>query len=205
MTIPRLHVVTDDEVLGRPDFPEMAAAVVDAGGEEVALHVRGPHTAGRTVYTMVTALREAASAAGALLVVNDRIDVALATGLGAVHLGARSLAPAEARRLLGDDVLIGRSIHDEEAAVAARADWLFFGHVFATPSHPGTPGRGPEALARAVGAAAGVPVVAIGGVDPSRVSEVTAKGAYGVAALRGVWDASDPAGAVRDYISALGG
>lgn len=206
-SVPRLHVVTDDRVLGRPDFPGMAAAVLVAGAGGVALHVRGPHASGRAVYELMSELRETAGTTGALLVVNDRVDVALAVGLDAVHLGGRSLPVAEARRLLGDEVLLGRSAHDDREvahSVADGADFVLFGHVYATPSHAGREGRGVEALAHAVEVAAGRPLVAIGGVDVSRVAEVRAAGAYGVAALRGVWDAAEPGSAVRDYISALG-
>jgi thiamine-phosphate diphosphorylase len=207
--VPRLHLVTDDEVLGSADFPRVAGALLDAGsvgGAGVALHVRGPRASGRRLYEIVSSLAEGARAAGALLVVNDRVDIALAADLPAVQLGRRSLPVAEARRLLGPGARIGLSTHaaDEAARAAAEgADWIFAGTIYATPSHPGRAGCGPEGLPPVVAAAVGTPVLAIGGVTPTRVAEVLAAGAHGVAVVRGVWRARDPAVAARAYLEAL--
>ncbi len=206
--LPRLHVVTDDSVLARPGFREDARAVLEAGGPEVALHVRGPHAAGAAVYALTRALLGVAEQAGAWLVVNDRVDVALALGLTRVHLGARSLPCGEARTLLGGRGVIGCSAHDPqelEGTTAAGADFVFFGNVFATASHPGRPGTGLDGLAAAVKGAGSVPVLAIGGVDTERIDDVWIAGAHGAAVLSGVWSASDPAARVRGYISALRG
>jgi thiamine-phosphate pyrophosphorylase len=204
--IPRLHVVTD-AILARADFPRVAAAVTRAGAGRLALHVRGPHTTGRAVYDIVDRLRPVADDVGASLVVNDRVDVALALDVRAVHLGTRSLAPEAVRRLLGPDGLIGCSTHGVDAvAVAASAgvDYVFLGNVFDTASHPEREGLGAEVLADAVVVADAAPVLAIGGIDVRRAAELRQAGAYGVAVLRGVWDAGSPADAVTDYISALG-
>lgn len=203
---PRLHVVTDDAILTRPDFLQTAEAVMDVGREAVALHVRGPHTSGAAVYEIVTALRPFARRAGSELVVNDRVDVALATDLGVVHLGSRSLAVAVVRRLLGEGARIGASAHGVRGVQACRvegADLVLLGNVYETASHPGRPALGEEVLREAVGRAGDVPVLAIGGVDVRRVERLTACGAYGVAVVSGVWCAPDPAGAVSEYISAL--
>lgn len=207
--VPRLHLVTDDSVLESADFARVAGALLDAGdigGADVALHVRGPHTSGRRLYEIASSLEERARAAGALLVVNDRVDVALAVGLSAVHLGRRSLPVAEARRLLGGGARVGVSTHAvDEAGRAAEqgAHWIFAGTIYATPSHPDREGCGPEGLKPSVRAAAGTPVLAIGGVTPERVAEVLAAGAYGVAVVRGVWRAPDPTVATRAYLEAL--
>lgn len=205
--IPRFHVVTDDDVLGDPGFPAVARTVLEAGGPGLALHLRGPHRGGRFIYEMARTLADAVEGTGALLVVNDRVDVLLATDLTAVHLGGRSLDPATVRGLVGPDVLIGCSTHDAEeveAGVAGGADYLAFGNVYATPSHPGRDGVGAKGLEGAVAAAGDTPLLAIGGVTPRRTEEVRGIGAFGVAVMRGVWDAPDPAHAVREYISALG-
>lgn len=204
--IPRLHVVTDDSVLARGDFPEVAGEVMDAGGGRLAFHVRGPHTTGRKVYHIVDRLRPVADGAGTLLVVNDRVDVALALDVRVVHLGARSLGPGPVRRLLGRDRRIGCSTHGLEAAAGAASaavDYLFLGNVYATASHPGRKGIGPGVLAEVAEAVGQVPLLAIGGVGVDRVAEVRARGAHGVAVLSGVWHAASPADAVTDYISAL--
>lgn len=202
--LPPLHVVTDDAVLARPGFAALALAVLAAGRGRVALHLRGPATGGARLYALAAALRGGAAEAGALLIANDRVDLARVAGLDGVHLGRRSLPPREARRLLPAGARVGVSVHDPEAARAAErggADYLVVGTVFATASHPDRPGSGPEGVAR-VGAAAGLPLLAIGGIVPDRIAVVRAAGAAGVAALSGVWDAPDPAAAVTAYLDA---
>jgi thiamine-phosphate diphosphorylase len=203
--VPGLHLVTDDAILARPDFRDHACAVMEAGGPALALHVRGPSTPGRTLYSLVQELRDPAGASGTLLVVNDRVDIALAAGLRGAHLGERSLPVAEARRILGAGVMVGASVHDPAAASAAAADgsaWLFVGTLYRTPSHPDRAGLGSDAI-RQFAAAAHVPIVGIGGITVAHVGEVRLAGAHGVAVIRGVWDAADPAGAVGDYLFAL--
>lgn len=204
--IPWLHVVTDDRVLARPDFEAAALEVLHAGGARVALHVRGPRTPGRAVYEAAAALKLPAGRVGAWLVVNDRVDVALALGTRHVHLGARSIPPIVARRLLGSDARVGRSVHSvrEAGGEGGEIDYLFAGTVFATPSHaeavPGGVG-----MVRAIADAGPAPVVAIGGITPRRVGRVIRSGARGVAAIRAVWDAPSPAGGVQRFLDVLPG
>ena len=206
--VPRVHVITDDAILAGAGFPDTARVVMEAGGGGLAFHVRGPRTSGRTLHRTVEALAAVADATEALLVVNDRVDVALAVGGVGVHLGGRSLETGRVRRLVGEQVPVGRSVHGvEEAAGAsgAGADYLFFGNVWPTPSHPERQGTGLEALARSAEAARPVPVLAIGGVTAARAGQAQRKGAGGVAVMRGVWGHPDPARAVTEYISALDG
>ena len=130
-------------------------------------------------------------AAGARVLINDRMDVALAANAGGVHLGEKSLplaAVVEWRRSAGrQDFWIGVSCHSLEYARAAErggADYVFFGPVYATPSKAsyGEP-QGVEKL-REVCASVGIPVLAIGGVDRNNIAECTAAGAAGIAAIR---------------------
>lgn len=203
-SVPPLHAVTDDGVLARPGFADAARAVLAAGGPRVALHLRGPSTSGRRLYALATALRGDAGEAGATLVVNDRADVALASGADAVQLGARSLAPADVRGMGIGEMRIGVSVHapaDLAALGETRPDWLLVGTLYATASHPGRAADGPSHLARFAGC--GVPLVGIGGVTPARVGEVVRAGAAGVAVLRGIWDAPSLADAVRAYLAAF--
>lgn len=207
LRIPRLHVVTDDGVLARRDFLEQARRVLEAGGEGLALHLRGPGTAGGALYRLAESLASPARQAGSLLMVNDRVDVVLALGLPGVHLGQRSLPPAAARRLLGGAVVVGVSVHGEEEARDVPqevVDFLLVGAVFATPSHPGQEGAGLGLLGR-VAAVSGLPLVAIGGITPARVREVVGAGAHGVAVKGGVWDQGDPAASVGVYARELQG
>ena len=200
MTVPPLHAVTDDAVVARPEFARVAAEVLEAGAAALALHLRAPRTPGRRGYELALALRAAAARSGARLIVNDRIDVALAVGADGVQLGRRSLAPADARRILGPGALIGVSVHsvDEARAAAGDADILVAGAIYPTASHRGESAAG-LGLIRDI-AALGIPVIAIGGVTVDRVGEARKAGAAGVAAIRGIWDETSPTAAARCYI-----
>lgn len=145
------------------------------------------------------------------VLLNDRLDVALATQAGGVHLGEKSLPPEEALRLVQSlhrerDFLIGVSCHSLEAAKAAErrgADYLFFGPVFATPSKAayGTP-QGLERLA-AVCQAVALPVLAIGGITLENTAHCLSAGASGVAAIRLFQDVPDMTAVVRALRAAL--
>jgi thiamine-phosphate diphosphorylase len=200
--IPLLHAVTDDAVVARAGFLERAGEVLAAGGTDVALHLRAPGASGRTLYDLATRLAELAAGSGSLLLVNDRVDVALAVAHG-VQLGRRSLPAGDAWRLIGGRWPIGVSVHDmDEAreAAAAGADFLLAGAVYPTDTHSGRPGTGVRLIESV--AALGIPVIAIGGVTPERAGGLRRAGAAGMAAIRGLWDAPSPADAVQTYIEA---
>jgi thiamine-phosphate pyrophosphorylase len=201
--IPLLHAVTDDAVVARAGFLERAGEVLAAGGAHVALHLRAPAASGRALHGLATRLAALAAGTGSLLLVNDRVDVALAAGARGVQLGRRSLSVADARTLVGRGMLIGASVHDggggREAAETG-ADFLLAGAVYPTATHPGHPGAGLRLIESV--SVLGVPVVAIGGVTPERAGELRRAGAAGMAAIRGVWDAPSPADAVQRTIEA---
>ncbi len=210
--VPALHLLTDEAVLERTDFAPVAADLMDMGGARIAFHLRGPRTGGRVLFEHARALLASARAADVLLVVNDRVDVALAVGATGVHLGRRSIPVVDARALLGFSARVGVSTHtDEEAAEASAegADWIFAGTIWVSSTHPDREGRGVGAITSAVAAVdatdgtAPVPVVAIGGVTPDRVATARKAGARGVAVIRGVWDAPDPGAALSRYLQAL--
>ena len=206
MSLPRLHAVAADDVLAGDGFVPLATALLEAGGREFALHLRGHHTPAAMMYEHAAALLPVAVRNGAMLVVNDRVDVALALDGAAVVVGRRSLPVPAARTLLGRRV-IGYSAH--EAAEAARsvrddADFVLLGTIYATASHPGRAGAGMD-LVRAAVRSADAPVVAIGGITPERTVEVIAAGAHGVAVLSGIFAAPDPRAALVTYLDVLGG
>ncbi len=204
--VPRLHVVTDDLVLTRTDFLHVARALLEAGGDALALHVRGPRTDGRRLYELVREL-VILDESGARVFVNDRVDVALTTGAAGVHLGRRSLSVAQARALVGSAAPVGVSVHDAREATEARqdgADYAFVGTLYPTPTHQGDAGGGPALLTEVAEVADGLSLLGIGGVTPERVSAVLHAGGHGVAVIRGVWGADDPARAVGEYLSLLG-
>jgi thiamine-phosphate diphosphorylase len=200
--MPPLHAVTDDAVVARPDFVGLAERVIAAGGPNLCLHLRAPRASGRRMYELVRALRDAVIGADAWLVVNDRVDVALAAAAHGAQVGGRGLSAADARRVLGPDYLLGASVHSVDEARAAKdggADFVLAGTIWETPSHPGRSAAG-LGLIREI-AALGISTIAIGGVTAGRAVEARDAGAAGVAVLRGVWDAPDPAAAVNWYLS----
>jgi thiamine-phosphate diphosphorylase len=209
--VPVVHAVTTDALLLDPAFPAAAARVLRALGPRGAVHLRSGALSARQLLALAERLVPEARQSGALLVINDRLDVALAAGTSAVQLTSGSIAVADARGLaarLAPGLWLGASVHDPAAARRASedgADWVVAGHVFATASHPGEPGRGVE-LVRACVAAGPLPVIAIGGVRPRDVAGLRRAGAAGVAAIRGIWGAalagSDAEDAATDYLTA---
>ncbi len=200
--LPRLHVVTDDAILARAGWRTEAESLCEVGGEALALHVRGPTSPGARVHERAASILRGARRHGTLLVVNDRVDVALAVGADGVHLGERSLPVREARALLPGRV-VGRSVHGAvalERGDADGADYAFVGTIHPTPSHEGVPGMGVSGLREAVRRAGGMPVLGIGGVDSSRVRPLLEAGAHGVAVMRVVWEHRDPARALADLM-----
>jgi thiamine-phosphate pyrophosphorylase len=189
---PILALVTSLSHLGDPKDPLTADRLVHrtraAASSGVNLvQVRARSLDGGALQRLVERVLGAVEGTGCRVVVNDRIDVALAAGAHGVHLRADSVPAARARRLLPHG-LLGRSIHSEgEAAAAAReavVDYLVFGTVFPTTSKPADhAAAGPVALQKAVRAAGGIPVLAIGGLTLDNVAEAAAAGAAGLAAI----------------------
>ncbi|HEY7768242.1 thiamine phosphate synthase [Longimicrobium sp.] len=198
-SLPPLHIVTDDEVVGRTDFADRARLILEAGGRDIVFHLRAPRASGRRLHDLADVISRTADG-GAVLLVNERIDVALAAADGA-QVGARGVRVRDAWRMLGPDRFVGASVHSAAEAIDAAAegaDFVVAGTIWPTPSHPGRAGAGLE-LIREI-ASSGIRVIAIGGVTPERAGEAREAGASGIAVIRGVWDAADPAEAVREYL-----
>ena len=151
------------------------------------------------------ALRQLCSRYGALFLVNDRIDIALAVDADGVHLGQGDLPPALARQLLGPEKLIGRSTHalaQLQQAMRDGCDYVGVGPVNATPTKPG---REPVGLdyVRQAAAESAIPFFAIGGIEASNLQAVLDTGATQVAVVRAITEAADPAQAARDLLERL--
>jgi thiamine-phosphate pyrophosphorylase len=142
----------------------------------------------------------------ALLIVNDRVDVALAVGADAVQRASTSLPVKDIRGLVGGQLKIGASVHSLPEAIEAEihgADWVVFGPIYDTPSKRGFgPPQGLDKLGR-VAATVRIPVIAIGGITPERVPEVRRAGAQGVAVISAILTADSPAAATRRFLEAL--
>jgi len=201
--LPRLHAVTDERIARRPDLDRVAQQLAAGGCEDLAFHARGRALSGLEHYELAVRL---SACPPARLFVNDRLDVALAAGAAGVQLGQGSLEPEDARRL-NPAWWIGKSVHDvreAEAAHAGGADYLLVGPVFSTATHPDRAPLGLARLQEIVGI--GLPVIAIGGVTPERMPELMAGAAiHGVAAIRALWHAADPADAARRLLQELNG
>lgn len=189
--LPRLHAITDERVLRLDDLGVRASAIA-AAGSAVALHARGPSLGGAALLGVAERFAALAWPAEAALVVNGRADIALAAGAQGVQLGRRDLLPSDARPMVPAG-WIGVSVHSEDEARQAAdegADYLLAGAVFATASHPGAPAQGLALIEAA--ARTGLPVIAIGGITADTAGQAAGAGAWGVAAIRALWDAARP-------------
>ncbi|MBY8849292.1 thiamine phosphate synthase [Saccharothrix sp. MB29] len=187
----RLYLCTPD----RPDLAEFADAALAGGVDVVQLRDKGIEA--KREIAALEVLAEACARHGALLAVNDRADVALAVDADVLHLGQDDLPVPLARRVVGEDVVIGRSTHDvaqaRAAAVEPGVDYFCTGPCWPTPTKPGRPARGLDVVrATAAAGGAGRPWFAIGGIDRARLPEVLAAGAGRVVVVRAVTEAEDP-------------
>jgi thiamine-phosphate pyrophosphorylase len=211
----RLMLITDRQLFpaGAPELlkaveaPPMLEAVEAAlEGGVTAVQLREPDLSARELYELALPLRELTKLHGAALIVNDRIDVALAVGADAVQLGWRSLNVAAARAVAGERIKIGFSAHglaDAQRAAQEGADYLILGSVFPTPSKVGLVDvLGLEQLA-AISSEIALPIVGVGGIDSGNARQVIEAGARGVAVIRAILGQSDPARAARELAARL--
>jgi thiamine-phosphate pyrophosphorylase len=180
-------MITDRRRLGPNAEGLLAGRVGAAAAAGVHLvQIRERDLEGRRYVRLVAGCVEAVRGTRARVLVNDRLDVALAAGAHGVHLRADSVAASRVRRMAPPGYVIGRSVHSAAEALHAAADggadYLLFGTVFPTASKPGQAAAGERALAEIV-AATSLPVVAVGGVTVATAPEVARTGAAGVAAI----------------------
>jgi thiamine-phosphate pyrophosphorylase len=196
-----LYLITDrTQTRGRPLESVIGAAL--RGGSR-AVQLREKDLSGRALYRLIERLVPVVHGHGGALLVNDRIDVALTLGLDGVHLSRTSLPPADARRLLGPERVIGASCHTVDEAVEAEeggADFIVFGPLFFTSSKARYgPPVGLERLGT-VRRRVRLPIFGIGGITSSNAATVMAAGVEGVAVISAVMAADDPAEAARDLL-----
>jgi len=201
----RLILVTDP-ALGAPrTLMDTVAAALRAGCPAVQLRDKGAGAS--ELLATARRLRALTDAWGALLFVNDRVDVALAAGADGVHLGPEDLTVAAARSWVGDRLMVGYSTDDPamaRKAQASGADYIGCGAVFGTSTKDvGGEAIGPERL-DAVAAAVDIPVVGIGGVNADNVGRIRETRAAGCAVVGAIMAAADPERATRDILARLG-
>jgi thiamine-phosphate pyrophosphorylase len=180
---PLVMMVTDRQRIGGELLDNIRRGV-RAGVDLIQLRERGLEDV--DLVAMAAQIRRETAGTPARLVINDRIDVALAAGADGVHLPARAVSGTRVRAIVPSGFLVGRSVHSTEEAVGAAAegcDYVVFGTVFESAGKPaGHAVAGIEALSR-VCAAVSMPVLAIGGITVDRVAEVVRAGAVGVAGI----------------------
>jgi thiamine-phosphate pyrophosphorylase len=190
----------------RPDLAEFADAAL-AGGVDV-LQLREKGIEARDELAALEVLAEVCARHGALLAVNDRADVALAADADVLHLGQDDLPVAWARRIVGDDVVIGRSSHSARETAAAAdepgVDYFCVGPCWPTPTKPGRPAPGLDLVRTVAERAPDRPWFAIGGIDEARLDDVLAAGARRVVVVRAITEAADPRAAAARLVERLG-
>jgi thiamine-phosphate pyrophosphorylase len=199
-----VYLVTDTRLSGPRGVAAVAAAA--ARGGVTIVQLRDPDATTRALIAAAGALQAVLAPYGVPLMINDRVDVALAVGADGVHLGDRDMPAAMARRLLGPGRIVGVTVHDAAEARAVDteiADYAGIGPVFATTTkteaRPAIGVDGFRALRRLVP----LPVVGIGGIDAARAADVIAAGADGVAVVSAICAAPDPEAAARAIAAAV--
>jgi thiamine-phosphate pyrophosphorylase len=197
--------VTDRRQTAGRDLLDVLAQALEAGVR--AIQLREKDLAAEEVLRIGKRLLPLCRAAGAALIINDRVDVALALGADGVQLTRRSVSPKLARGMAGAGMILGISCHslgDVQEAVEGGVDFLVFGPVFTTPSKASYgPPLGTDLLRQAK-ALCDLPVFAIGGIVPELVPEVLDAGADGVAAISAVLASPDPFAATKAFLHRWG-
>ena len=200
MTIPdySLYLILDPWLAPSRPLSELAEEAIEGGVSMLQLRYKGEKA--REFFELAREIREVSRRHGVPLIINDRLDIALATGAGGVHVGQEDLPAGETRRILPQDMILGVSAASlEEAKEAERmgASYIGLGSIFATSSKPdaGKP-IGTERIAE-VSRTVEIPIVAIGGIQVANAEEVIEKGASGVAVISAILQAKDPRAAAQ--------
>ncbi|MGB8652334.1 MAG: thiamine phosphate synthase [Mycobacteriales bacterium] len=191
----RLYLCTPD----RPDLAQFLEEVLAGGVDIVQLREKGIEA--RRELELLEVVKDVAERHGALWSVNDRADVALASGADVLHLGQDDLPVPLARRVVGPEVLVGRSTHDvaqvDAAAVEAGVDYFCVGPTWPTPTKPGRPAPGLDLTRHAAALGTERPWFAIGGIDLDNLDQVLDAGATRVVVVRALTEAADPRAAAQ--------
>ncbi len=194
----RLYLCVDGR-RDRGDLVEFLDAALSGGVDIVQLREKGLEA--REELALAEVFADAARRHHALFAVNDRADLAWASGADVLHVGQGDLPAETARALVGDDVIIGLSSHaDDEASEAAAAtsvDYFCVGPTWPTPTKPGRPAPGLPLVAHAAAMGTAKPWFAIGGIDPTNVDQVIAAGARRIVVVRAITEAEDPKAAAQ--------
>jgi thiamine-phosphate pyrophosphorylase len=205
----RLYLCTDAR-RDSDDLAEFVDAALAGGVDIVQLRDKQAGLPALEAQEELAALKiiaEACARHDALFAVNDRADIAVAAGADILHLGQDDLPVDIARRIVGDDLLIGRSTHSVDQALAAAAepgvDYFCTGPCWPTPTKPGRPAPGLDLVRAVAERDVDRPWFAIGGIDADRLPQVLDAGASRAVVVRAITDAADPREAARELAAAL--
>jgi thiamine-phosphate pyrophosphorylase len=193
-----VYVITDRVLARGRSTLEVVEATLAGGGKVIQL--RGKDITTREMVDLAGRIKAMTAAAGAKLIINDRVDVALAVQADGVHLGDEDMPCGIARRILGKEAIIGKSVDavaDARKALAEGADYLGAGAVFATATKEEAPAIGIQGLLD-VCSSVNLPVVAIGGIKLENAAQAIGAGAAGVAVVSAVVGANDIKAACRE-------
>ena len=202
--IGRFHVLTDIYLQNRYSHVELTSMALAGGADTIQFRSKSGST--RELIEIAIQMKTLCRKAGVPLIINDRVDIALAAGADGVHLGQDDFPIPLARKLLGPDAIIGGSAGDMEEAqkcLADGADYIGSGPVYGTVSKSDAgPATGVENI-RIIAGQIPLPVIAIGGVTADNVKELIDAGAYGVAVISAVCLNDDPEAAARRFRTEL--
>ncbi len=202
MILPRrfLCVITDEHLCPI----ELASMALDGGARMVQL--RRKNASGRELFEWAVRIQELCRKRNAIFIVNDRVDIALAMQADGVHVGQDDLPASEVRSLLGPGSIIGVSVSnvaEAEKASLDGADYIGVGHIFPTVSKEKTTLPLGTSPIREIGKAAGLPMIAIGGIDAGNAQDVMKAGVSGLAVISAVSGAPDPVAATRELVNII--
>ncbi len=202
--IGRLHVLTDTVIQSRFSHLELARMAVTGGADTIQFRQKSGST--REMIETARKLKELCAVAGVSFIVNDRVDIAIASGADGVHLGQDDFPLVLARSLMGEDAIIGGSavsLEDVHRCAADGADYIGFGPVFPTSSKRDAAIPTGIALMKQAAEAVPLPIIAIGGINAENTPEVIRAGAYGIAVISAVCCQTDPIKATQQLFQAL--
>jgi thiamine-phosphate pyrophosphorylase len=202
--IGKLHVLTDTVLQSRFSHLELARMAIDGGADTIQFRQKIGST--REMIAMARKIKRTCAEAGVPFIVNDRVDVAMASEADGVHLGQDDFPTILARKLLGEKIIIGGSavsLEDAQKCLTERVDYIGFGPVYPTSSKPDASSPTGIELMREVAHSIPLPIIAIGGIHEQNVPEVIRAGAYGIAVISAVCCQHDPEQATRELSQAM--
>jgi thiamine-phosphate pyrophosphorylase len=205
MKVPfKLYLITDRRQAKMP-LPEAVRLALQGGVPAVQLREKDLPI--RELLTLAQELRELTMKFGAMLFVNDRVDVAVAVGADGVHLGHQSMPADAARKIVGSGMLIGVSTHSAQEAKDAEAngaDFITYGPIFETPSKAQYGAPVGISTMNNVKNSISIPIYAVGGIESGNACQVIAAGADGVAMISSILAADDIKAAARQFVQVIG-